>query len=132
MSCKGHQVQGVALVQKGTSVDLLLGTDLMAPLGIKVFDADGEFLLNTQSPKACQAAKSDLTELPQLSERIPYDQEDKHAYRQPCECRKVGRRRQALSNAPKFPSTTVVPPKAVVRLIRAYNLPAHTGKLLKV
>ena len=103
----------------------------MTPLGIKIFDADGESLLSTQLAKPCQAAKSDLTEPPQLSERTPDDQEDKHTHRQPCECRKVGGRRQALNNGPKFPSTTVGPPKAVVRLIRACNLPARTGKLLK-
>ena len=103
----------------------------MTPLGIKIFDADGESLLNTQSPKACQVAKSDLTEPPQLSDRIPYDLEDKHAHRQPCECRKVGGTQQALRNRPKFPSTTMVPPKAVVRLTRACNQPAHAEKLLK-
>ena len=40
-----HAVNRVVLVQKDTPVDMLLGTDLMFALGIRVLDGDGQSLL---------------------------------------------------------------------------------------
>ena len=63
-----YEAKDVVLVQENTPVDLLLGTNLMPKLGIKVLDAKGQSLLNDQENLTSPATEErlDLSSSPQL------------------------------------------------------------------
>ena len=66
-----HTVHGSVLVQKDTPVDMLLGTDLMPALGIKVLDADGRSLLSEEQP--VQVAAEQATRV--SNEPVPLEEQ---------------------------------------------------------
>ena len=133
------QVKGVVLVQESTPVDLLLGTDLMPKLGIKILDAKGQSLLENQNQKnrsppvtteegstPNDIQQSMTAETPLLASEKDTPNNTASKPRQPTPCQIVGGGRHRSG-----PTNSGPQQKGIVGLVRACKLPARSGKLLQ-
>ena len=118
ISTQKTEVKAMVLVQGDAAVDMVLGTDLMASLGLCILDAEGQLLLGSASNMHRQFQASPGLHSPHQKHLLP------------CQ-RRGGRRHKSRQR-----KLTVVPgpndqPEATVHLLQAYKLPARTGKVLK-
>ena len=111
-------IEAVVLVQDGAIVDVLLGTDLMGQVGVRVLDAQGKSLLNTKSTES----NPDTSDIRKHQETV---RNKKH---QPTTSQLIGGRRY---KSQRQRCSTKNSSQVTVHLIQAYKLPARAGKLLK-
>ena len=149
-----YKAKDAVLVQKNTPVDLLLGTNLMSKLRIKILDAKGQSLLNDQKNLTSPATEErfDLNSSPQLlndqknltspatEERLDLNSSPQQPLvtepplremfqtvlfpNQPFPCRTISGSHQ------KVPAP-IPRQKAIVHLVRGSKLPALSGKWLQ-
>ena len=151
-----YKAKDVVLIQENTPVDLLLSTNLLPKLGIKVLDARGQSLLNDLENLTTEE-RLDLNGSPQLlndqenltspatEERLDLNSSPQQPLlTETPQFVTEGDVSNSIASKPKqpFPCRTIsgscrkVPApmsrqKAVVHLVRACKLPALSGKLLQ-
>ena len=122
-----YKAKDAVLVQKNTPVDLLLGTNLMSKLRIKILDAKGQSLLNDQKNLTSPATEErlDLNSSPQqpLVTEPPLREMFQTVLfpNQPFPCRTISGSHQ------KVPAP-IPRQKAIVHLVRGSKLPALSGE----
>ena len=142
------QAKGVVLIQEASPVDLLLGTNLMSQLGVRILDNNGHSLIGLRhstlpSPtehNECPTLKDSLSTLstevnaPDVSSEHTMSQnQSKHNPRLPTSCQLVSgsRRKRTSGSANSKTSQGEGDNKAVVRLVTACKLPARSGRVLQ-
>ena len=154
-----YEAKDAVLVQENTPVDLLLGTNLMSKLGIKILDAKGQSLLDDQKNLTLPATEErlDLNSSPQLlndqknmtspatEERLDLNSSPQQPLlTEPPQFATEGNVSNSIVPKPKQPSpcrtisgsrqkvpAPIPRQKAIVRLVRACKLPALSGKLVQ-